>query len=256
MARAILRSSLSVMMVAVIFMAPPIISPPAADRAQGEAEDEDDQREPAQLAAAVAESRCRRRSPDGAGPGTAAPAPSSIHPSQKKPSGSSSDAQHLRDHPVACAERTSKGCGRHPAARWAAGSARWRTSRPRPRAPPGADRYRPCGTPGKISRSSSHCSSGHAELHAALVRDARESPWKTPAPPPAPAAETRSRPAARDPDIEQHPLGIDRRADADEGAERAQERRRHEVRQAGIHAVIDRPPGSGRTRAPAGSSAA
>ena len=40
-------------------------------------------------------------------------------------------------------------------------------------------------------------------------------------------------------DVEQHALGIDRRADANEGAERSRERgRRQEVRQAGIHAVI------------------
>ena len=42
-----------------------------------------------------------------------------------------------------------------------------------------------------------------------------------------------------DPDIEQHALGIDGGADADEGAEGADERRRgQEIRQAGVHAVV------------------
>ncbi len=47
--------------------------------------------------------------------------------------------------------------------------------------------------------------------------------------------EPRQRPS--DADIEQYTLGVDRRAHADERAERSQPRRRQKVRQAGIHAM-------------------
>ena len=151
--------------------------------------------------------------------------------------------------------KTSRECGRHRVGRWAAGSARWRTCPPRPRAPPGADRCRPRRTPGKMARSISHsrpgapkCSIPWCAMPGITLENA--SPTES-------AGNRNTKPASgpADADVEQHALGIDRRAHADESAERAQERRRQKVRQAGIHAVIQRRQSSGRIRGPAGWAA-
>ena len=114
---------------------------------------------------------------------------------------------------------------------------RRRTSPPTRRAPPDADRYRHAGTPGKIARSSSHCSAAR-RIAAALVRDAGNHFRKCQAHGERRQQKHKPGQGARDPDVEQHALGIDRRPHADERAERAQQRRGHKVRQAGVHAVV------------------
>ena len=92
--------------------------------------------------------------------------------------------------------------------------------------------------PGKIAFCKSHCRPGDAELQLALVRDARNHFGKRQADGQRRQQKYEAGQRPRDADIEQHALGIDRRADADEGAERSHQRRRQEVRQAGIHAVV------------------
>ena len=79
----------------------------------------------------------------------------------------------------------------------------------------------------------------HAKLHAALMADTRNrfgqgNPHRQRR-----QQEREPRQRSGNSDIEQHPLGINRRAHADKSPERAQHRRRHEIRQAGVNPVID-----------------
>ena len=80
---------------------------------------------------------------------------------------------------------------------------------------------------------------GDAELHAALVRDAGDHFRECDAHRQRGHQEDEARQRPGDSDVEERALGIDRRADADEGAEGSQERRGQEVRQAGVHLVED-----------------
>ena len=94
--------------------------------------------------------------------------------------------------------------------------------------------------PGKMALAISHLQARDAEIQAALVGDARHtlenaSPMES-------AGNRNTKPASgpEDADIEQRLLGKYGRAHANKCAERAQDGRRHEVRQAGIHAVVER----------------
>ena len=128
---------------------------------------------------------------------------------------------------------------------------------PKPRAPPDAGRCRSPGRPGKTNASNSRRMPGVPKIRSPCV--AMPGMTFENASPIASAGTTNdeSGQRTRDPDIEQLPLGVDRRADADERAQRADQRRSgQEIRQGGIDRHSNGTSGSGPSREPAGWSAA
>ena len=81
---------------------------------------------------------------------------------------------------------------------------------------------------------------GDAEFDAALMRDVRNHLRKRKPDGKRRQQKDEARKRSGDSDVEQHPLGINRRAYANERAESAEKWRGHEVRQARVHAVVHR----------------
>ena len=139
-----------------------------------------------------------------------------------------------------CSGKTSTGYGRRPTARSAAGSSRWRTSRPRPRARSGGGRCRSSERRERSPAPAATPAPGTPKWIVALMGDVRDHLGERQPHRERRQQEDKSRQRPGDPDIEQDPLGVDRRPDADERAEGPQKRRRHEVRQTGVHAMVQR----------------